>query len=77
MTLIFDPVTPGWMYGPSLREVGQGVLESLIGNEKVTDRPIDLPTERHVQSNIHSLLRKGGIKITFTVIVKIPNPVAT
>jgi len=28
---------PGRMCGPSLRKVGQGVLEILIGNEKVTD----------------------------------------
>jgi len=26
------------MCGPSLRRVGQGILELLIGNEKVTDR---------------------------------------
>ena len=41
VTLTFDPVTPksigflcypGWMCGPSLRRVGQGVLELLIGN---------------------------------------------
>ena len=28
---------PGWMCGPSLRKVCLGVLELLIGNEKVTD----------------------------------------
>jgi len=39
--MTFDPVTPksiaflcypGWMCGPSLREVGQGVLHLLIGH---------------------------------------------
>ena len=49
VTLSFHPVTPksiGFlcyqvqMCGPSLRKVhvGQGILELLIGNEKVTDR---------------------------------------
>ena len=33
---------PRWMCGPSLRKVGQGVLKLLIGNEKVTDWPIDM-----------------------------------
>ena len=36
----FDPVLlcyPGRMCGQSLRKVGQGVLELLIENEKVTD----------------------------------------
>ena len=52
--LTFDPVTPksigfiwihpGWMCGPSLKKVGQGVLELLIGNEKVTDGQIGRPT---------------------------------
>jgi len=41
VTLTFDPVTPvsigflcypRWMCGPSLRKVGQGVLELLIGS---------------------------------------------
>jgi len=50
VSLTFDPVTPksiglifhpGWMCGPSLTMVGLGVLELLIGNEKVTDRPTD------------------------------------
>jgi len=53
----FDPgdqVTPksigflcysGWMCGPRLRKVGQGVLELLIGNKKVTDQPTDQTTE--------------------------------
>ena len=31
--------TLGWMCGPSLKMEGQGVLELLIGNEMVTDRP--------------------------------------
>jgi len=57
VTLTFDQVTPksirficypGWMCGLSLKKVGQGILESLIGNKKVTDR--------HVQSNMPSLL---------------------
>ena len=41
VTLTFDPVTPktvgflcfqGWMCGQSLRKVGEGILELLIGN---------------------------------------------
>ena len=45
-TLTFNLVTPkylgfifyqGHMCGPSLRKVGQGILELLIENEKVTD----------------------------------------
>ena len=28
----------GWMCGPSLRKLGEGVFELLIGSEKVTDR---------------------------------------
>jgi len=32
------------MCGPSLKNVGQGVIELLIGNEKVTDGPTDRPT---------------------------------
>ena len=56
LTLVtFDPVTPRsigficypeWMCGSSLKKVGQGVLELLIGNEigyRRTDRP-DRPT---------------------------------
>ena len=31
----------GWMCGPSLREVRQGVLELLTGNDKVTDGQTD------------------------------------
>jgi len=45
----------GWMCGPSLRKVGQGVLELLIRNEKITDGQ----TDRHVQSNMPSLLWRG------------------
>ena len=50
-TLTFDPVTPksigflcypGWMYGPGMRKVGQGVLELLIGNRFGTFYPSDL-----------------------------------
>ena len=51
MTLTFDLVTksirflccPGRMCGPSLGKVGQGVLELLIGNEKVTDGQTERP----------------------------------
>jgi len=32
---------PGFMCGSSLKKVGQGVLELLIGNEKVTDGRTD------------------------------------
>ena len=39
------------MCGPSLSKVGQGILELLIGSEKVTDDQTDRP-DRHVQSNI-------------------------
>ena len=68
VTLTFDPVTivsigficyPRWMCGPSLRKVGQGVLELLIRNEKVTDRQ----TDWHMQINMPSLIRRGDIKI--------------
>jgi len=55
---------PGRMCGQSLRKVGQGVLELLIRNEKVTDGSTDLPTDQHVQSNMPSLLR-GGHKNTY------------
>jgi len=45
VTLTIDPVeflcNPGWMCGPSLRKVGQGILELLIGNEKITEGPTD------------------------------------
>ena len=53
--LTFDPVIPksiwffcypGWLCVPSLRKVGHGVLELLVGNEKVTDGPTDRPTDR-------------------------------
>ena len=53
LTLVtFDPVTPRsmgficypeWMCGSSLKKVGQGVLELLIGNEIGYRRP-DRPT---------------------------------
>ena len=48
------------MCGQGLGKVGQGVLELLIGNKKVTDGQ----TDRHVQSNMFSLLSKGVIKKT-------------
>ena len=35
---------PGRMCGPSLRKVGRGVFELLIGNEKVTDGQTDRTT---------------------------------
>ena len=35
---------PGWMCGPRLKKIGQGVLELLIRNEKVTNRQTDRPT---------------------------------
>ena len=67
VTLTFDSATPnslgflcrhGQMCRHSLRNVGQGVLELLIGNDKVTNRLTDQPTNRHVQSNMSSLLRR-------------------
>ena len=50
---------PGRMCGHSLRKVGQGILELLIGNEKGTEGQT-LPTDRHLQSNMPSLLRRGA-----------------
>ena len=44
-----------------LSKVGQGVLELLIGNEKVTDGWTDRHTYIHVQSNMPSLRSKWGI----------------
>jgi len=49
------------MCGPSLKKLGQGVLELLIGTEKVTDRRNGRTyrqTNRHVQSQMPSLLRR-------------------
>jgi len=37
---------PRWMCGPSLKKVGQGVLELLIGNQKVTDGQTDRLTHK-------------------------------
>ena len=51
---------PGWMCGPSLKKVCQGVLELLIGNEKVTDGQTFQPTDRHVQR------AKGNMQILLT-----------
>ena len=54
---------PRRMCGQSLRKVGWGVLELLIGNQKVTDRPTDMckaiclsssKGRGEGQSNIHS-----------------------
>jgi len=51
VTLTFDPVTPksleflcypGWICGPSLKKVGQDVLQLLIGNNFGTFDPGDL-----------------------------------
>jgi len=41
------------MCGPSLKKVGQGVLELLIGNEKVTggQRPTDRPKQYSLSSS--------------------------
>jgi len=39
--LIWFLCSPGRMCGPSLRKVGKGILEVLIGNEKVTDGQTD------------------------------------
>jgi len=53
VTLTFDQVTqkslgflcyPGWMCGASLKKVGQGVLQLLIGNDNITDGQTDRPT---------------------------------
>ena len=47
VTMIFDPKSlaflccPGRVCGPSLRKVGEGVLQLLIGNEKVKDGQTD------------------------------------
>jgi len=38
------------MYGQCFRKVGQGVLELLNGNEKVTDRQTNRQTDLHVQA---------------------------
>jgi len=51
------------MCGPSLSKLGD--LELLIGNEKVSYEPTDGQTDRvnrHVQSNMPSLLRRGTHK---------------
>ena len=52
---------PGWMCGLNLSKIGKGVLELLIANEKITDGQTRQMTNRHVQSNMLSLLRRGGI----------------
>jgi len=48
------------MCGPRLKKVCQGVLELLIGNEKVTDGQTFQPTDRHVQR------AKGNMQILLT-----------
>ena len=68
LTITFGLVTPKsigfqcyprWTYVQSVKKVGQGNLRLFIGNKKVTD----WSTDRHVQSNMPSLFRRGGIKI--------------
>jgi len=51
------------MCGQVLGKVGQGVLELLIGNEKVTDGQ----TDRHVQSNMFSMGHKKTLHITVSL----------
>ena len=68
MTLTFDPkigflCCPGWMCGPSLRKVGQGVLELLIGNEKITDGLTDMCKA------ICTLFFEGGHKKLFVAVI--------
>ena len=67
----FDPVTPksiGFLCcprqvcGPSLRKVGQGILELFIGNEKVIDGRTDLPTDMS-KAICPLFFEGGGIKI--------------
>jgi len=52
------------MCGQSLRKVSQGVLELLIGNEKVTDGQTDRPTWTKQYALSSS---KGGIKRFMTI----------
>jgi len=65
MLLVGNGLTPksigflcysGWMCRPSLRTVCQGVLELLIGNKKVTDKPTDQHAKQHAFSS-----SKGGV----------------
>ena len=53
---------PGWMCGASgTREVGQGILELLIGNEKVTDGRTYRQTNRLTCAKQYALSSlKGG-----------------
>jgi len=68
VTLTFDPViligflsNLGWMCGPGLKKIGQGVLQLLIRNKKVTDgRPTDRPT--NMCKAICPLFFEGGHK---------------
>ena len=53
---------PGWMCGPSLRKVGQGVLDLLIGNEKVLNR--QTYAKQYALSS-----SRGGIKINYKLIL--------
>jgi len=51
------------MCGPSLRKVGEGILELLIGKVKVTDRRTDIHTDQPpcAKQYAHSS-SKGAIK---------------
>ena len=40
------------MCGQSLRKVGQGVLELLVGNDRFTDRQADRPTGKMLISQV-------------------------
>ena len=73
VTLTFDLVTPkslGFLCYPGSisGQVGQGVLELLIGNEKVTDGP----TNRHMCKAICPLFSEGGHKNILTKQSKFP-----
>ena len=71
VTLTFDPVTPTYIGSSAsqdkcVRMLGQGVLELLIGNEKVTDgrtyRLTDVPTDPTTCAKQYALSSlKGGI----------------
>ena len=70
VTLTFNPVSPkplwflcciGWICGPSMRRVGQCVLELLIGNGFGTFDPgdLDLWPSRLRRSRVNNRKRKG------------------
>ena len=73
VTFSFHPVTlnsiwfhcrPGRIHGPSLRKERSPVIGRKQKGYRRTDRPTYTetyrPIDRHVQSNMSSLLRKGG-----------------